>query len=132
MAITVQVFDESTTGERVSALSLDLLTEKITCRELIRSRVYQEVQDFNRRGKIKPFRGLVEPSQQERWLNPASDSRPREIDWKAQFEVAIEAFGKCSILLLVDDVQVERLDQEIELKAGAQVSFLKLIPLVGG
>lgn len=132
MAITVQVFDESTTGERVSALTLDFLTEKITCRELIRSRVYQEVQDFNRRAGTKPFRGLVEPSQQERRLNPTSDSRPREIDWKAQFEVAIEAFEKCAILVLVDDVQVDRLDQEIELKAGAQVSFLKLIPLVGG
>lgn len=132
MAITVQVFDESTMGERVSALTLDFLTETVTGRELIRSRVYQEVQDFNLRNTNVPFRGLVQPSQQERLLNPARATRSKEIDWKAQFEIAIEAFEKCAIIVLVDDVQVERLDQEIELKAGSQVSFLKLIPLVGG
>jgi hypothetical protein len=34
--------------------------------------------------------------------------------------------------MLVDDRQVEDLDEEIELRVSTEVSFVKLIPLVGG
>src|SRR5205807_9397876 len=41
------ISDQTTAGETTGACVLDLLTERITVRELIRSRVYQEVQDYN-------------------------------------------------------------------------------------
>src|SRR5689334_22319102 len=46
---TITVRDETITGNSVGAFPLELLTERITVRELIRSRVYQEVQDYNRK-----------------------------------------------------------------------------------
>ncbi len=40
----LKVCDETTAGEKTGEFVMDLLTERITVRELIRSRVYQEVQ----------------------------------------------------------------------------------------
>ena len=54
-------------------------------RELIRSRVYQEVQDYNRR-KPEHFRGLVEPTDAEKTLNGWRLRSGREIDWQRQFD----------------------------------------------
>ena len=47
MSITLTVRDETTSGDILHEFALEVLTERITVRELIRSRVYQEVQDFN-------------------------------------------------------------------------------------
>jgi len=47
--VQLTIRDETTAGKLTHELTLDLLNEKLTVRELIRSRVYQEVDDFNRR-----------------------------------------------------------------------------------
>ena len=44
---TLTIRDEELAGTTIHEFSLDFLTEHITVRELIRSRVYQEVQDHN-------------------------------------------------------------------------------------
>src|SRR5512133_239049 len=70
MLLTIR--DESATGNVTNELTLDVLAETITVRELIRSRVYQEVQDYNLRQRTNAgttFRGLVTPSDAERTLN---------------------------------------------------------------
>jgi len=54
---SVTVRDE-TLGEITGELTLGFLTERVTARELIRSRVYQKVSEYNaRQGGV--FRGLV-------------------------------------------------------------------------
>ena len=129
MQLTIR--DESTDGRALGESVVEFLTETTTVEELIRSRVYQEVQDYNL-NKTGKFRGLVEPS------TDRGAEKGRTIDWKAQFETACEAFRKNRVLILVDDRQVERLDQTIDLRPATaarpatSVSFLKLTPLVGG
>jgi hypothetical protein len=61
MAATLTVRDETTAGQTLHEFALEVLTERLTVRELIRSRVYQEVQDYNRRQPAQ-FRGLVQPT----------------------------------------------------------------------
>ena len=56
----------------------------------------------------------------------------RKIDWEAQLEKALDAFQRNGFLLLVDDRQLTDLDEEVVLKPGSQVTFLRLVPLVGG
>jgi hypothetical protein len=128
MAITVTVRDETAAGGVLHEAPLEFPTERITVRELIRERVYQEVQDHNLRAasasQSEPFRGLVQPE--------AGHARGTPIDWKAQSERAAEAFAAGRILILVDDRQAEALDDEVTLRAGSVVSFLKLTLLVGG
>lgn len=109
-------------------------TEVITVRELIRERVYQEVDDYNRRAERNDavFRGLVEPSDAERTLNGFKPRGGRRIDWKEQFERACAAYESCHVLVLAGDRQTESLDERITLTRGVEVTFLKLVALVGG
>jgi hypothetical protein len=131
MLVTIR--DESATGSVTHELTLDLLTETVTVRELIRGRVYQEVQDYNRRRRAggTEFRGLVTPSPAERALN-AARAPGRDVNWKAQFDKACEAFGRNGFFLLVDDRQAESLDEAVTVRHDSVVSFVKLVPLVGG
>jgi hypothetical protein len=111
-------------------LTLDVLDETLSVRELIRGRVYQEVQDYNRRRGEAAFRGLVTPGEAETALN---GPRPRrEIDWKAQFDQTCEAVERNGFFLLIDDRQAESLAETITLRHDTRVSFVKLVPLVGG
>ena len=131
MATTVTVRDETTSGNATNELTLEFLTERITIRELIRSRVYQEVRDYNARASGH-FRGLVQPTDAERELNGYRLRPGRTIDWEAQFERALKAFRGNGVLILVDDRQVGDLDEKIVLRPETQISFLRLVPLVGG
>ena len=131
MPATLTIRDESTSGQTLNEWALEVLTERITVRELIRSRVYQEVQDYNRM-QPEVYRGLVQPSGAEAALNGVRLKKQRQIDWREQFEKAVEAFEKQQILILVDDRQLDSLEEEIEIKPGCVVSFLRLTLLVGG
>ena len=42
------------------------------------------------------------------------------------------AFEKTGFLILVDDRQITDLDTEIEIHHDTAVSFLRLVPLIGG
>ncbi|MCX4818891.1 hypothetical protein OG883_03025 [Streptomyces sp. NBC_01142] len=48
------------------------------------------------------------------------------------YERAIEAFGRNGFLVLVGDRQIVELDEELELGSATEVTFLRLVPLVGG
>jgi hypothetical protein len=132
MPITVNVFDETSAGHRVGPQELDFLTERVTARELLRDYVYQEVVEHNARQRSQTQPALVEPSALERLLNGARPAQPQLLDWQAQYTRALRAFERNGFLLLVDDRQILELDEEIELRAGAEVVFLKLVPLMGG
>lgn len=129
---TLTIRDETASGKSVGDETvLEFLTERITVRELIRSRVYQEVQDYNlKRPEI--FRGLVQPTDTEQALNGFRLRKAREIDWKKQFEKACDAFERNGFFVLIDDKQAESLDQEIIIGPPQTVTFVKLVPLVGG
>jgi hypothetical protein len=131
MQATITVHDETASGQKTNTLTLDCLTERMTVRELIRARIYQEVQDYNQR-EPEYFRGLVEPTNAERVLYGYKLKAKRKIDWTEQFELALEAFARNGFFILVGDKQAEDLDQEFEVKVDTEVSFVKLVPLVGG
>ncbi|MDA0810064.1 MAG: hypothetical protein O2945_14935 [Planctomycetota bacterium] len=132
MSTTLTIRDEEMTGKTVAEFSLEFLTERISVRELIRSRVYQEVKDHNAKQNQTEFNGLIQPTGAERTLNGFRLKKPRQIDWKEQFEKALEAFEKSQILILVNNRQAESLDEEIEVSPSTTISFLRLTLLVGG
>lgn len=132
MTATLTIRDKSTSGQSIGQTVIEFLTERITVRELIRSRVFQEVQDHNRKDQRQVFHGLVQPTDTEQELNGYRLRRPWEIDWKQQFEAALRAFERNGFLILVNERQAESLDEEIVIAPDTQVTFLKLVPLVGG
>lgn len=132
MSVALQIFDQLNTGsERQPAVTLKLASERISVRELIETRVREEVEQFNAK-KPKLYRGLVQPTDAEQTLNGFRLRKTKTIDPDKQVEAAIEAFDKGSILLLVDDRQVDSLTEELGITSTTEVVFLKLVPLVGG
>jgi hypothetical protein len=132
MTHQLQISDASTLGGAVSpVMVLDFLVERITVRELIRSRVYQEVKDYNTQ-QPEYFRGLVQPTAAEQTLNGYRLKRRRQIDWEQQFELALRAFEGNGFILLVDDQQMDDLEAEVVVSPQTTVTFLKLVALVGG
>jgi hypothetical protein len=131
MSVTLTIYDETLSGEKTPRLTLDLAVQRITVRDLIRDRVYQEVRDYNQ-SQPEYFRGLVQPTDSEQVLNGYKMPKQRSIDWEKQYEKAIQAFQNNGFIILVNDCQVEDLEEEIELTEELPISFLRLIPLVGG
>ena len=134
MAFCVTIFDETLSGERTGSVRLDLLSSTITLRELIRRRVFEEVQEYHAAPLTAAFCGLVTPTETEAALN--GPKRPqaakRRVDWEAQYARALSTFSHNGFFVLVGDRQVESLDEELTLRADTVVSFVRLVPLVGG
>lgn len=128
---TVTCIDETGFGNKTNELHLDLFDETLPLRELIRRRIYQEVSEHNAR-QGRPFQGLIQPGDTERALNGMRERKPRKLSWERQYRAALEAFEQRGFLVLVDEMQVVDLDQEIDLRSNPQLTFLKLVPLVGG
>jgi hypothetical protein len=133
MNATLTIRDETTFSFNADSVefTISLPNEVVTSREIILERVRQEVEDYNA-SQPEYFRGLVQPTDAERTLNGFKLRKMRMLDWKEQYEKAVEAFHRNGFILLVDDRQVEDIDAVIEVRPQTTVTFLKLIPLVGG
>lgn len=138
MPAVLTVRDEHLTpGDAGTSFQLEFPTESITVRELIRERVYQEVEDLNRRAAAAKactvgYTGLVTPRDLERALNGEPKGKPRVVDWKEQYEIAAGAYEAGRFLVLVGDHQTASLDETITIGRGMEVTFLRLVMLVGG
>jgi len=131
MATAVTIHDEGTSGGRIRSFKLHLAAERITVRELIERRITQEVEEYNR-AQPEYFQGLVQPTDAERVLNGYRLRQKRMLDAGEQRAKAIQAFDRAGFFVLVDDRQVEGLEQEILVRPGTEVRFVKLVPLIGG
>ncbi|MFF9050470.1 hypothetical protein ACF09Z_04825 [Streptomyces erythrochromogenes] len=127
----VTFVDETTAGSRGDGWGLEIAEERLALRELIRRRVFQEVAEYHAE-RPEVFQGLVQPEGAERTLNGYALRTPRRIDPEKQTELALQAFERNGFLVLVGDRQVTGLDEEMDLPLGVEVTFLKLVALVGG
>jgi len=131
MSVALKVRDETSSGEITMEFELTVLSEKITIRDLIKKRVFDEVDNYNKNAPDM-FRGLVQPSESEKAVNGFKLKKRKKVDREKQFKMAAEAFGTSSLIVIVNDRQAESLDEEIIIGPRTLVSFLKLVPLVGG
>ncbi len=132
MQVSLKIFDETSSGEIYNETVLRLASKRVSAREVIEQRVRQEIQKFNESEKAELFSGLVQPRDAERELNGYKLRTKKAIDANAQVKLAIAAFSKNQFFFLVDDRQVESLDDEFAITENTKVTFLKLIPIVGG
>lgn len=127
----ILIRDETLSGKIAQEFQLELDTFSITIRELIRSRVHEEVNVFNSNGSM-PYMGLVQPRAEELLLNPARSNGVAKKDPTEQTELALKAFDKNGFLLLIDNKQYTDPDETVSLQPDATISFIRLVPLVGG
>jgi len=131
MATALKLIDKTPGKGESTAWILEVTEPILTAREILRRRVFEEVTRFNAK-LSEVFQGLVQPTDTERVLNGYKLKKPRRLDWNEQFEQSIKAFERRTFLLIVGDRQVEQLDEELMLSPETEVTFLKLVPLVGG
>ena len=131
MAVTIRVRDEMAPGSPSPERLVMVSQTATTPREIIRSRVREEVERHN---QFLPevFCGLVQPEESERILNGFRMKVKRPLDWQAQVERACSNFQRNGFLLIVNGRQAIDLDERIDLREGSEVQFVKLVPLVGG
>jgi hypothetical protein len=133
MSTTLTIKDESiysSFGDR-HVFKLSLKTDRLTVRELIRTRVEREVAEYNTRQSDKLY-GLLQAREAERAHNNSHPRKFQPLNWQEQFDKAVRAFQRNGFIILVDERQVESLDTWIEVKPETEVTFLKLVALVGG
>ena len=114
-----------------SELLLPDLPDRVSVRELIRTRVREEVAKANA-DRSQPRRLLVAPLDAEETVNGYRLREGRTIDWERQADVAVGAFQKQGFFVFVDGLQVGSLEEEVALHADSDVLFVRLTPLVGG
>jgi hypothetical protein len=131
MPITVTIKDETGAGRVTAAITLDGVDQRITLRDLVRTRVREEVARYNSQPSSR-FTGLVMPQGAEPGPGGFRMAAARPIDWEQQAGKAIEAFGRNGFFVLVGDRQVTDLDEELELAADSDIRFVRLVQLVGG
>lgn len=136
---TLTIRDESATGESLHEWELTDLSDRITVRELIRSRVYQEVRDrqvrrANTRDEPLPTspEGRVLAARAASGLVTSKAADPAKVDWRKQVEIACRAFEAGGLIVLIDDAQVTSLETEFDVGPSTDVAFLRLTPLIGG
>ena len=119
-------------GEAVEySITLDFPSKFVTPREIIRERVLREVQSYNEKTP-EIFNGFVQPTGAEKILNGFKMRERKKIDAEQQYKNAVKAFERNGFIMLVDNLQIEKLDEQIEIEPDMEISFLKLVPLVGG
>lgn len=131
MRAEVLFCDETTAGEVEERFVLHLASERVTARELLESRIREEVVAYNR-SLPEYFQGLVRPTEAERSLKGYRVRKRKPIDADEQLAEASTAFERNAFLMIVGDTQVLDLDQEVVLTGKTRVRFLRLVPLVGG
>src|SRR5262245_33442504 len=130
VALTIE--DRTATGRPSGpGIALPDLPDRITLRELIRTRVREEVARYN----LKPlefFNGFVQPEESDQTRDGFRMHKVRALDWQRQADVAIRSFERNGFFVLVDGKQVVDLDAELDLTSLHDVGFIRLMPLIGG
>ncbi|WP_326643651.1 hypothetical protein OG884_07920 [Streptosporangium sp. NBC_01755] len=128
---TVTFRDETAAGKPKEEFTLPDLPESISARELVRLRVREEVARYNEAPAAR-FNGLVRPEDAEVELNGYRMGAKRRIDWERQADTAERAFQRNGFVLLIGERQIDDLSETVDLTCDPVVSFIKLVPLVGG
>src|SRR5579863_2963517 len=118
--MTIRMFDAPLHGERAAAGGILLDEGPATLRDLIRSRLQQEVERYNQ-ALPETFQGLVQPEESEQILNGFRPKTKRPLDWEAQCRRAYSSFEKNGFLVLVDGRQVTELDVQVDLQQDSEV-----------
>jgi hypothetical protein len=150
VSAVLKVYDKTLGRERKQVISVRLVSQKISVRDIISRRIQYEanalLQRYQKSTVTAPLSAekisnLVVPGFVETVLNgPRKYGGSREgevsasplIDMEQQLAVAFEAFEKNQFLLLFDDKQVTSLDQDVTVTDTSSATFIRLVPLVGG
>jgi hypothetical protein len=127
----LKIRDENGLGDIYNELDLSFENAKVTIKDIITERVFQEVEKYNQKADAYKY-ALVTPREEELQLNRSQNLKHRRINPEKQVEIALRGFESNGFFILVNDLQVGRLDTIVTVGPDTTISFIKLTPLVGG
>jgi hypothetical protein len=132
VGLAVRAFDEVPGRGKTRLPDISLATERVTAGELIRRRVEIEIAS---RSEPTPKAMASFHHKDEVRLNPErthQHPRAKTLQPAEQITRALDQFSAGKILLLVDGRQIEGVDTRVVLAKDSEITFLRLVPLVGG
>lgn len=133
MPISVTIKDQSGAGKTGATVTLDGIDRRITMRDLIRTRVRDEVARYNAASASTDlFAGLVMPDGAEPTTAGFRMRQRRRIDWERQADKALDAFTRNGFFVLVAGRQITDPDEVLALAPETDIRFIRLVQLVGG
>jgi hypothetical protein len=131
--VSVTIKDLSGAGKVAATMTLDGINSCITVRDLIRTRVREEVARYNAKAAgAEIFHGLVMPDGAEPTPDGFLMPQRRHVDWEKQADKALHAFERNGFFVLVAGRQVTDPGEILELTADTDIRFIRLVQLVGG
>src|SRR5271167_3276826 len=134
MGFAVRAFDEVPGKGRRPVVGLRLVSRQITAADLIGKWVDLTLAEWPERAAVDtavkfahPDELALHPDRQRRRRLPPPPPAP-----EAARARALAAYKRGQIILLVDDRQIEDAEARIGLTDESEVTFLRLVPLVGG
>ena len=132
MSVVLNTVDQVLGAAKSAGPQLSFAVDRITAREIVRSRVLMEVDRYNSNACTDHALSLIFPPKEEHALNGPRRLQPRPLNAERQIEVALEAIRKGRIVIMFNGVQVSDLDAPLLVTPVSEARFLQLIPLVGG
>ncbi len=130
----IKYFDKTLGQSKRLSGELKLVSERITAGELIRQRIENEHEKSVNTDNTVHM--LIAPSPKEIALNGTKAYGPKPIDANAlkekNVQIAFTGFKTNSFLLFFDNKQIESLDETVTVGENCSLTFVKLVPLVGG
>lgn len=111
--------------------------DRMKLRDLITYVVVQEVQAFRERQEERRLARLLTPEQiaagaERGKIDLGERDLKQNVDEQAAIVTALQAFEDGLYYVFFDDVQQERLDQEVVIQNGSRLLFVRLVALAGG
>lgn len=130
----VQCRDEMGDGQWLMELKLPLEEDRMTVREFIRTRIAHETSEHNAElDRGRTFRGLVfEPPKVTSDLNGWAGRKRvgQAVDADVMFNIAVTAYEKGELVLLIDGEQAGDIESEIVVSDDTTALFRKMVPLI--
>ena len=127
--MNVLIRDESMNREMLQELSVVLPDDKITVRDLIRTRIRREFTASDAYESSQP-----ESGNDVAVGNPSIHGAPVPtipVEWESELKKALDAFITNRLVILIDNRQVKSLDESIEINSETKISFLRLTFVMG-
>lgn len=131
MVTTIRTFEETTSGAREAGPDLWFITTVASVRELIAAKVRATVEAENTKRAGIRTESFPADSPEKRFNRPA-ERGPKPVGEEGQVEKALQAFERGTLIVLLPDGQADSLDEIVDLSPIDEVTFLRLVPLVGG
>lgn len=131
MSVSLPIQDQIDLGKVVSSRVLKFPVNRVTVKELIETRVSQEIESFMEQSS-QPFLNIIKPGSIEGSLNNSKYKKKVNFDIKAQQNIAINAFENNGYFILFNDRQLTELEDIVHITPNSKVVFFKLTAIVGG